>query len=181
MSQPASDQNPDTGQRHRRLLATAGAVAIAGTMALTASAAAHAAAVARPAVPGIEHVQIMSASTSPGPASAIAYGAFTAGGTARIGSAPAGELLFRGGTIRLRHHAGRPTVHFSPVTCLTMISQPGTYAITGGTGRYAGISGHGTYQLSFTFIGARGPGGCTAKGAPVAQQELLRLAGPVRW
>jgi hypothetical protein len=168
--------------KHRRgLLATAGAAAIAGTIALTGSAAANAAAAARPTVSGTEHVQIMSTSANPGPASAIGYGAFTAGGTARISSTPAGELLFPGGTIRLRHHAGRATVHFSPVTCLTMISQPGTYAITGGTGRYAGISGHGTYQLSFTFIGARGPGGCAAKGAPVAQQELLRLAGPVRW
>ena len=50
----------------------------------------------------------------------------------------------------------------------------------GGTGRYAGISGHGTYQLSLEFISAQSHGQCTSGRPPVAQQELLRLSGPVR-
>ena len=70
-------------------------------------------------------------------------------------------------------------MRFSPRTCLAMISQPGTYKITGGTGKYAGITGHGTYHLSFTFIAARAAGKCSASAPPVAQQELLRLSGPV--
>ena len=49
-----------------------------------------------------------------------------------------------------------------------------------GTGRYAGISGHGTYQLSLEIVAARTHGGCSSAQPPVAQQELLRLAGPVR-
>ena len=60
-----------------------------------------------------------------------------------------------------------------------MISQPGTYKITGGTGKYAGISGHGTYQLNLTFIASRARGKCSTAAPPVAQQELLRLSGPV--
>ncbi len=78
-----------------------------------------------------------------------------AAGTANLGSGRAGTIAFPGGTIKLSHHAGKGTMRFSPKTCLTMISQPGTYKITGGTGKYAGITGHGTYQLSLTFIAAR--------------------------
>ena len=49
-----------------------------------------------------------------------------------------------------------------------------------GTGRYAGISGHGTYQLSLEIVAARVHGACSSAKPPVAQQELLRLAGPVQ-
>ena len=43
----------------------------------------------------------------------------------------------------------------------------------------AGISGSGKYQLSVLFLGAKSMGKCATTGAPVAQQELLRIAGPV--
>jgi hypothetical protein len=49
-----------------------------------------------------------------------------------------------------------------------------------GTGRYAGISGHGTYQLSLEIVAARAGGRCSSARPPLAQQELLRLSGPVR-
>jgi len=122
---------------------------------------------------------IMSTSTTSTTASAIAYGLFTAGGSGKVGSGRDGTLSFPGGTIKLSHYAGKGSMHFSPKTCLAMISQPGTYKITGGTGKYAGITGHGTYQLSFTFIAARIAGKCSTAAPPVAQQELLRLSGTV--
>ncbi len=49
-----------------------------------------------------------------------------------------------------------------------------------GTGRYAGISGHGTYQLSLEIVAARANGRCSSARPPLGQQELLRLSGPVR-
>ena len=52
----------------------------------------------------------------------------------------------------LSHEAGNGPSQFNPRTCLGILNQPGTYTIAGGTGRYAGISGHGTYQLSLEFI-----------------------------
>jgi hypothetical protein len=160
---------------HKTLLAAAAAAAIATTGVTAASASPR----SQPAVSGTEHVQIMSTSTTSKTASAIAYGAFTAAGTAKLGSARAGTIAFPGGTIKLSHHAGKGTMHFSPKTCLATISQPGTYKITGGTGKYAGITGHGTYQLSFTFIASRTAGKCSTAVPPIAQQELLRLSGPV--
>jgi hypothetical protein len=89
--------------------------------------------------------------------------------------------MFPGGTIVLSHRAGHGTSQFDPRACLSVISQPGTYQITGGTGRYAGIRGHGTYQLSLEIIAARSHGQCSSTKPPLAQQELLRLSGPVRW
>ena len=163
---------------HNRLLAAAAAGA-AAAIALTGVTTAGATPRSQPAVSSTEHVQIMSTSTTSATASAIGYGVFTAAGTAQLGSARAGTIAFPGGTIKLSHHAGKGTMHFSPKTCLATLSQPGTFKITGGTGKYAGITGHGTYQLSFTFIAARIAGKCSTAVPPVAQQELLRLAGPV--
>ncbi|MGO8955880.1 MAG: hypothetical protein ACLQFR_00685 [Streptosporangiaceae bacterium] len=152
------------------------AVAVAA-ITVTGVTAASATPRSQPAV--TEHVQIMSTSTTSKTASALAYGVFTAAGRAQLGSGRAGTIAFPGGTVKLSHHAGKGTMRFSPRTCLTMISQPGTYKITGGTGKYAGITGHGTYQLSLTFIAARTAGKCSTAAPAVAQQELLRLSGPV--
>jgi hypothetical protein len=164
---------------NRRLITAAGAAVAVAAITATGVTAASATPRSQPAVSGTEHVQIMSTSTTSRSATAIAYGVFTAAGTARLGSGRAGTIAFPGGTIKLSHHARKGTMHFSPKTCLTMISQSGTYKITGGTGRYAATSGHGTYQLSFTFIAARTAGKCSTAAPPVAQQELLRLSGPV--
>jgi hypothetical protein len=160
------------------ITAAAAAVAIAACT-VTGVTAATAAPRSQPAVSGTEHVQIMSTSTTSKTASAIARGVFTAAGTARLGSGRAGTIAFPGGTIKLSHRAGKGTRQVSPGACLTTISQPGTYKITRGTGKYAGITGHGTYQLSLTFIAARKAGKCSSAAPPVAQQELLRLSGPV--
>ena len=166
-------------RNHRKLLAAAGAVAAAATIAATTVTTASAAPRAQ-ARSGTEHIQIMSTSTASSPASALAYGEFTAAGHADLGDARIGKVIFPGGTIRLSHHAGHGTTRFNPRTCLAVISQPGTYRIVGGTGRYAGIRGHGRYQLSLMFIAARSKGKCSSAKAPVARQELLRLSGPVR-
>jgi hypothetical protein len=80
----------------------------------------------------------------------------------------------------LSHHQAHGSARFSPASCLSLVSQSGSYRIVRGTGRYAGISGHGTYQLSLEIVAARVHGGCSSAKPPVAQQELLRLAGPVR-
>ena len=105
---------------------------------------------------------------------------FTAAGRADLGSGQTGTLVFPIGTITLSHQPSHGTSQIDPRTCLNIISQDGTYQIVGGTGRYAGISGHGTYQLSLEIVAARAHGGCSSVQPPVAQQELLRLSGPVR-
>jgi len=129
---------------------------------------------------GTEYIQVMSASVTPGPASVIAHGVFAAAGQTRLGDARTATITFPGGTIVLSHRAARNSSRFYPGGCLSLVSQSGSYRIVRGTGRYAGISGHGTYQLSLEIVGARVSGHCSSARPPLGQQELLRLSGPVR-
>jgi hypothetical protein len=161
------------------LAATAAAIATA-TGVTAASAAPTARHAASPATSGTEYIQVMSASVAPGPASAIARGVFTAAGHARLGDARVGTIAFPGGTIVLSHRPTKGSSRFYQATCLSVISQSGSYRIVRGTGRYAGISGHGTYQLSLEIVAARANGRCSSARPPLGQQELVRLSGPVR-
>jgi len=80
----------------------------------------------------------------------------------------------------LSHRQVHGSARFSPASCLSLVRQSGSYRIVRGTGRYAGISGHGTYQLSLEIVAARVGGHCSSARPPQGQQELLRLSGPVR-
>jgi hypothetical protein len=163
----------------RKLLAAAAVTIFAVTGAAAVASAASAAPDTHQASYGTEYIQVMSTTTS-GPASAIARGVFTAAGRADLGSSRTGTLVFPGGTITVSHQPGRGTSQIDPRTCLNVISRAGSYQITGGTGQYAGIRGHGTYLLSLEFISARSHGQCTSSKPPLVQQELLQLSGPVR-
>ena len=163
-------------RKHHKLLLAATATTIATVSGVTAASASPA---APRAASGTEYVQVMSTSAA-GPASAIARGVFTAAGQASLGDARVGTIVFPGGTVVLSHRPGKGSSRFYPGACLSLISQSGTYQIVRGTGRYAGISGHGTYQLSLEIVAARVHGACSSAKPPVAQQELLLLAGPVR-
>jgi hypothetical protein len=163
-------------RKYHKLLLAATATTIATVSGVTAASASPA---APRAASGTEYVQVMSTSAA-GPASAIARGVFTAAGQARLGDARVGTIVFPGGTVVLSHRPGKGSSRFYPGACLSLISQSGTYQIVRGTGRYAGISGHGTYQLSLEIVAARVHGACSSAKPPVAQQELLLLAGPVR-
>jgi hypothetical protein len=71
--------------------------------------------------------------------------------------------------------AGRRTWRY--VSLLT-INLHGTYTIGHGTGKYAGISGSGKYQLAILGIGARSHGKCSQTKAPVAWQQVITASGP---
>jgi len=161
-------------------LAAIATVGITATGVTVAGAAPAVASAAPAAASGTEYIQVMSASVTPGPASAIARGVFTAAGQARLGDAYTGTIMFPGGTLVLSHRVARNSSRFYPAGCLSVISQSGSYRIVRGTGRYAGISGHGTYQLSLEIVAARMNGSCSSARPPLAQQELLRLSGPAR-
>jgi hypothetical protein len=155
--------------------------AAATVMTVTAGVtAASAAPAASHSASGTEYIQVMSASVAPGPASVIARGVFTAAGQTRLGEAKVSTIRFPGGTIVLSHRPVHGSERFSPASCLSLVSQSGSYRIVRGTGRYAGISGHGTYQLSLEIVAARVGGHCSSARPPQGQQELLRLSGPVR-
>jgi hypothetical protein len=119
----------------------AAAAAITVTAGITAASAAP---TASHTASGTEYIQVMSASITPGPASAIARGVFAAAGQARLGDARTATITFPGGTMVLSHRSAAGSSRFYPGGCLSVVSQAGSYRIVRGIGRYAGISGDRT-------------------------------------
>ncbi|HYB28229.1 MAG TPA: hypothetical protein VEF89_16560 [Solirubrobacteraceae bacterium] len=157
-------------------LIIAGALAIAGAGTITTAAAA-------PTPTGTEHFSLINIQTS-GPTplhySAIATGAFTAGGTAILDlRAGTGTLRFQDGSIRLltKHSPTKTTGNLK--TCLQKDTQSGTYTIVSGTGVYKGISGSGKYTDKATFVGATVNGKCSNDTTADAIQIILTAIGPV--
>ena len=153
-------------------------VAVAGAMAATGLTAASASQAAGRS--GTEFFQLLN--TNPAnnaPSSVIARGVFTAGGVDHPGS-KVDTVVFPNGTFKIAHSNGTGTPRFNPKTCLGIIALNGTYRLSGGTGAYAGISGHGIYRLNIMFVGARNAAGkCSQKLPPVAFQQIIRAQGPV--
>lgn len=163
---------------HFRLLTAAGSMLAAGAIALSGTLAA-AAAPSGSGASGIEHFQVMSTSGTSTTNTLIAHGVFTAGGVDISTSNTTDTFKFPNGTIRVRHSAGTGPQSFNPRTCLGTAHQHGTYRLVGGTGKYAGISGHGTFQLNVLFVAARSHGKCTESKPPAAFELIIRASGPV--
>jgi hypothetical protein len=168
------------------VLVTAGAVAICGLTAASASPAAQHAAhpAARPvhhavhaATSGTEHFQLVTTSATSGRGHVIAYGLFTGAAVDIMGNRT-DTFKFHGGSFKVRHSAGHGPQHFDPRTCLGNIHLRGTFRVHSGTGKFAGIGGHGRYQATVLFIGARNASGkCSQRKAPVAFQQTIKARG----
>jgi hypothetical protein len=161
-----------------KILGGISVVAVAGAMAATGLTAASASQAAGSS--GFEHFQIVA--TNPAnnaPSSIIARGVFTAGGVDRPGN-KVDTAVFPNGTFKIAHSNGTGTPRFNPRTCLGAIVLNGTYRLSGGTGAYAGISGHGIYRLNILIVGGRNAAGkCSNKLPPTAFQQIIRAQGPV--
>jgi hypothetical protein len=164
----------------KQMLAVASVIVTAGAATVSGLAAASASPAVRPSVSGTEHFQIVTASATAAKVAIIAHGpVFTAGGVDNQGNTT-DTVKFPGGTFKIKHSAGHGPQKFNPTTCLITISQHGTYTLSGGTGKFAGISGHGKYQLRILGIAARSANGkCSQKKAPVAFQQVIQAQGPV--
>ena len=155
----------------RRIILVGAAATVAASLAISGAAAAA-------PTTKTEHFSFVSTAITGNTYSAIATGAFTAGGTANLPSGK-GTLKFPGGTIKVTAKAGRAKSKFSAKTCLGISVQPGTFKIVSGTGVYAGITGSGKYTASFTEVGPVVAGKCSMKGNPVAVQGIITASGPV--
>src|SRR5947208_5690027 len=109
------------------LAAAAAAIATAAGVTAAGVTAASAAPAAGRSTSGTEYIQVMSASVAPGPASVIARGVFTAAGQIRLGNAKVSTIRFPGGTIVLSHRQAHGSERFSPASCLSLVSQSGSY------------------------------------------------------
>ena len=170
----------------KRLLAATSAatsaVAVAGLVTVGGLTAASASPAARPSVSGIEHFQLVSASAAANKAPVIAYGLFAAPAVDHMGNTT-DTFKFRGGSFRVKHSPGHGNPSFNARTCVLQGTIRGTYSISHGTGRYAGISGHGTYVLRLLSIARRNAHGqCNTNqnALPLAFQDIIDAHGPVR-
>lgn len=130
-------------------------------------------------VSGTENFQLMSTSATTNTSSIIASGVFTAPGVDHEGANNSAKFVFANGTVSLKHSNGTGTQHFDPKTCLLTVSQHGTYQLLSGTGKYAGITGSGKYQLSILAIGAKSGGKCVQSKPPVAFHQVINATGTV--
>ncbi len=123
-----------------------------------------------------EHFSLVTTSTSPSNHvfSAIATGAFTAGGTARISGGTA-AMRFSAGTITLALTARHTRT--TNTDCVQTKRIDGAYRITGGTGAYAGMHGSGTLAFKVTIVEGSSNGTCSATLA--AAQGVLTANGAV--
>jgi hypothetical protein len=163
-----------------RLISLAGVAVAAAALALAGPAMAAPASHAGPAVTGTEHFQLVSASATANTGQVIAYGVFTGAAVDHIGN-NTDKFVFKNGSFLVHHTNGKGGRRsFNPRTCLAQISQPGTYTISGGTGKYAGISGHGKFRFTLLAIGAKNAQGkCAERKPPVASQLIIQASGPV--
>jgi len=129
------------------------------------------------AVTGTEHFQAVSTSLTSSRSKVVAYGVFNASGVDIATSNTRDTFKFPGGKFRVTHHATRSRQHFNTTTCAGTFRERGTYRLSHGTGRYAGISGHGRYRLRGLIVARHTAHGCSRR--PIAIQVIIRAHGPV--
>ena len=155
-------------KRTAALLAAAGIAALAVTGATVAAAASS-------APSATEHWIAESTNPVSATATLIARGPLTIGGTVNFET---GHVSLPGGTLTLSHHQVHGTQGENARTCLATLTSSGTYKITGGTGVYRHVAGHGSYSLVAYAIVKKVNGKCSVS-VPYAQTELLTAAGPL--
>jgi type IV secretory pathway VirB2 component (pilin) len=153
--------------------ATAVATAVSAAVVALWLAVPAAASPAGPAVSGTEHFQTITTSFTSNTAGIIATGVFTAGGI-RHANSKVDTFVFPNGTFKVAHSGRGGTQTLDPKTCLFTFHGHGVMKIYGGTGKYAGIRGHGTYQANFLGIAARSGGKCTLNKPATSWQQIIK-------
>lgn len=127
---------------------------------------------------GTESWEVVSTSISGVSAPIIFGGVFTAGGTGYNGQYT-NKVVLPGGTFILDHHGGTGKQSLDPNTCLETITGSGPYTFRNGTGRYAGIRGHGNLTLNIKFVLPRIASKCSTAQQPLAYIEIDSGQGTV--
>jgi hypothetical protein len=170
---------PRAGWTARRKAATAAAIAVSAAAAtvLWLAGPASASPAASTARTVNDNIQLMTTSATSNNLGAIEWGSvFTGVGVDHSGNT-VDTLVFPGGTYKTRHGTGTGTQTLNPKTCLLRVNLHGTDTTFGGTGKFRGISGTGTWQASVLAIYARSAGKCSTTRVPLAFQEIITGSG----
>jgi hypothetical protein len=171
-----SRRAPRAGGTARRKAATAAAIAVAAAAVSWLAVPAGASTVSTARTVN-DSIQLMTTSATSNTLGAIETGSvFTGAGVDHSGN-NVDTLVFPGGTYKTRHGSGTGTQTLNPKTCLLRVSLHGTDTTFGGTGRFRGISGTGTWQASVLAVYARSAGKCSTTKVPLAFQEIITGSG----
>ncbi len=107
-----------------------------------------------------EYFHVVSTKPS-GPGTIIVTGVINAGGTEEPGRAIDGAA-FAGGSFRIDHSAGQPTVRFDSSTCVGTITQVGPFEVIDATGHMGGLVGSGRYVFQALYTTARVADHCSS-------------------
>ena len=107
-----------------------------------------------------EYFHVVSTKPS-GPGAIIVTGVVNAGGTEKPGRA-IDAATFAGGSFRIDHSAGQPTVRFDSATCVGTITQAGPFEVIDATGDMGGLAGSGRYIFQALYTTARVAGHCSS-------------------
>jgi hypothetical protein len=128
---------------------------------------------AAPASSGIEHFYLMTTSATSNSSSVIAAGVFTAAGV-DISGPSTDTVQLPGGTFKV-HHPGQTSgsPKLNPATCFVTDTGTGKFTISGGTGKYKGLTGSGQVVINIVGILARSDGHCSRNVNPDAWHQTL--------
>jgi hypothetical protein len=114
-----------------------------------------------------------------------ATGSFTdAGRISLSGDGKTATLHLHGGTIAMSHGRGKSSQSLDRANCRASLIESGLkYRITGGTGKYAGMTGSGTAELTVVASLPKDHGTCNASqsAVPTSARETFSATGPVRY
>lgn len=113
--------------------------------------------------------------------SVIAHGAFTGGGTDDASHDNYDVLRLGGGQLRINHpdKDSHVTYHLNPKSCFVSFKITGTYTLGSGTGRFANVSGHGSYRVNEEGITPRtSSGACNMNAEPKLLSGYINASGP---
>jgi len=127
------------------------------------------------AVTGIEHFQAVSTSPTSNRSKLVAYGVFNAAGVDISITNTTDRFTFPGGSFRVTHKNTSSHQHFNTTTCAGTVRQSGTYKLSNGRGKYAGISGHGHFAIRVLIIARHTAHGCSRN--PIAVQAIIQAHG----
>ncbi|HTP15580.1 MAG TPA: hypothetical protein VMK13_07055 [Streptosporangiaceae bacterium] len=92
-------------------------------------------------------------------------------------------INFAGGSLHIDYQKAVSTAHVNTATCAASYTNTAPYTVTGGSGVYAGATGHGVATITFTAIFPKVNGQCDTAGnaGPVKGTGRLQFLahGPV--
>jgi hypothetical protein len=96
------------------------------------------------------------------------------------GNSTSVTIRLRGGDVKVSHSRGIPHQHIGKA-CAVSFADTGPYKITGGTGKYAGATGHGTSTVSFSgTVPKYSNGQCDINSSKLSRaREIFIARGPM--